>query len=274
MKIIICFFSVLFLFGTLTSETEATIIDTPLPAFTDPASPWTSLADKSIITYAFKTSHDGILWDTEEKNAAYDAINLLDSYLPDQSFQETGDFTLRWAGSDFFKDWSDTGKYSDPGWNMKGEDFTDENGNNWWDPGEKFTDTNKNGIYDGPPLAVAYKHNNAPWDHDKFPNNEIYFNKNAPYGFSILGVDSDKYDFWTILLHEVIHMLACDDHATHKNEVMYESISMGERKYIQQSDLDILKKAGYKVIPEPSTNTLLIFGLLGLAWVCRKKIFL
>lgn len=211
----------------LTGSAWAIVIDNPPPAFDDPPSPWVSLADQPVITYAFKTSWDGITWSPEQKAIAYDAINTLDQAMPLQVFEETGDFTIRFAGDDFFRDWRDAGAYNHPGWDL----------------------TN--------PLAVAYKHNNGPWDHSKYPNNEIYINSRYPWSYSLTSVDPNAYDFWTVLLHEVIHMLACDAHATDPDEVMYESIGMGVRKTLKESDYDILRRAGY-TIPEPSLAGVII----------------
>lgn len=136
--------SIIFL-ASCGSVRAATLIDTTPPPFNDPPSPWVSLADQSVITYAFKTSWDGIVWSQEQKSFIYDAINQIDDVLTNQVFVESGDFTLRWAGSDFFRDWRDATHPQD-GWNLTGT------------------------------LAVAYKHNNGPWDPIKYPNNEIYFN--------------------------------------------------------------------------------------------------
>jgi len=143
----------------------------------------------------------------------------------------SSDFTMRWAGSDFFRNWRDTGKYSDPGWNLTGA------------------------------LAVAYKHSNGPRDASKYPNNEIYFNTGYSWSFRIDGVDPGGFDFWTVFLHETIHMLACDNQATHENEVMYPTIEIGARKYLQDSDRSILEKAGY--VPEPGSWVLVGAGCNG-----------
>lgn len=96
------------------------------------------------------------------------ATGELDAGLLDQTFVESGDFTLRWAGSDFFKDWRDGGSYTASGWNMGQRGDT----------------------YDAP-LAVACKHDNGSWkglkneagDQERYPNNEIYFNQRHPRSF-------------------------------------------------------------------------------------------
>ena len=206
-----------------------------------------SLAGQPVITYAFKTSADGSEWTAEQKSSAYAAINCLDGVLPLQSFVESNDFTVRWGGADFFKDWrskdangNPSGTYSAPGW-----DFT--------------------GI-----LACAYKHNNGPWDANLYPNNEIYINQNQPWNFDANGPAPGKYDLYTVLLHEIIHMLACDAHAGDPNEVMYETVELGVRKDLQESDLQILRNAGYLVVPEPVSAVLLVSGGLML-WVRRRK---
>jgi len=226
----------------------AIMIDNPPPAFPVPPSPWHTLANEPVITYTFKTSWDGIGWTQEKKAVVYDAISYLDRCLPNQVFEESGDFTIRWAGSDFFKDWRDSGQYSAAGWDLTGA------------------------------LAVAYKHGNGPWDPVKYPNNEIYFNTCPPWSFSLFGVDPNGYDYWTVLLHEIIHMLACDAHAVHPEEVMYPSIGKGQRKSIQQTDLDILMNSGYTttapppIIPEPGTIILIGGALIGFVGVVRRRL--
>jgi hypothetical protein len=222
-------------------------IDPPLPAPGpgDPPSPWHSLASQQTITFAFMTSWDGITWSEMIKTTALAAIADLDNQaLPYHSLAEGNtDFTLRWAGADFFRDWRDDGAYTDPGWDL----------------------TN--------PLAVAYKHNNGPWDHGKYPNNEIYFNTGYDWSYSLFSVDPAKYDFWTVLQHEIIHMLACDAHAIHPDEIMYPTIDKGIRRYIQESDKDILRDSGYT--PEPGTIAYVVIGLVLLAanrrrWTARQ----
>ena len=87
---------------------------------------------------------------------------------------------------------------------------------------------------------------------EKYPNNEIYINITQPFHFdAATPPPADKYDFLTVALHEMIHMLACDAHATHENEVMYETLGKGQRKMLQESDKQILRNAGYNVVPEP-----------------------
>jgi hypothetical protein len=55
-------------------------------------------------------------------------------------------------------------------------------------------------------------------------------------------------------------MLACDTHAVHPEEVMYETVEIGTRKGLQDSDLAILMNANYTV-PEPCTAALLGLSL-------------
>jgi len=215
-------------------------IDPPLPAPGpgDPASPWHSYASQPVITFAFMTSWDGLMWSDVMKTSALAAIGDLDDQaLPYHTITEGNtDFTMRWAGADFFKDWRPENGSTNPGWDL----------------GPKA-----DGSFI---LAVAYKHNNGPWDHSRYPNNEIYFNSSAPWSFNPFSVDPNSWDFWTVLQHEVIHMLACDDHAGHADEVMYATVDIGIRKYLQESDKEILRKAGY--IPEPGTAGLFVIGVL------------
>lgn len=172
------------------------------------------------------------------KTSALAAIGDLDNQaLPYHTLAEGNtDFTMRWAGADFFTDWSQKPGYGNPGWNLGPK------------PNGSFI------------LAVAYKHNNGPWDRNKYPNNEIYFNSGAAWSFNPFSVDPNSWDFWMVLQHEVIHMLACDEHAEHPDEVMYATVSMGIRRYLQESDKEILRKAGY--IPEPGTSGLFMIGVL------------
>ena len=73
------------------------------------------------VSYQFQTSWDGIVWTEEEKDSARAALDFLSGYfLAPSVFVEVlssatpvlltpagkpADFTLRWAGNDFFKDW-------------------------------------------------------------------------------------------------------------------------------------------------------------------------
>jgi hypothetical protein len=222
---------------------EPILIDDPPPSQLagDPPSPWHSLAGQPIITFALMTSWDGIIWSGEMTQAALDSISYLDQDgLPYNSLaQGNTDFTMRWGGTDFFKDWRSAGKYSAAGWNL----------------------TNA--------LAVAYKHNNGPWDPVKYPNNEIYFNTGYTWSFGLSSVDPNGYDFWTVLQHEVIHMLACDSHAVHDDEVMYPTVAKGVRKYLQDSDKKILSDAGYS--PEPGTLGLAASALVLLLIAMRRR---
>ena len=224
-------------------------IDSPLP--TDPSippSPWVSLGNQPVITYTFMTSWDHVGWTEAQKAPMRAAIKTIDGVLPNNTFTETGDFTVRWGGADFFKDWRSrdehgdldlTGPYSAAGWDLS------------------------------TPLAVAYKHNNGPWDANTYPNNEIYVNSSYPWHMDPgTPPPADKYDLVSVLMHEIIHMLACDTHAVHPDEVMYATIGMGERKSIQDSDLQILMSANYTV-PEPFTAGLLALG--GLVLVRRRR---
>jgi hypothetical protein len=251
--------------GMWAGPAEAALIDVPLPPFADPPSPWFSRASQPVVTFQFMTSWDGIVWTQAQKDSFIAGASEIDNELPlntivVQSPTERAipDFTARWAGADFFKNWRNTGSYSHPGWAMGSEPYTDSNANGRWDPGEPFTDENGNGSYNEAPLAVAYKHNNGPWDRSKFPNNEIYVNSAYPWSFDPNTVDPNSFDLRSVLMHEIMHMLACDDHASHENEVMYESIGKGVRKTIQDSDRAYLRGAGYTVIPEPSAAFLML----------------
>jgi hypothetical protein len=234
---------------------SAAIIDRPLPILEGQTSPWQSLANESFVTFAFKVGYGGLTWNLDQQTVVRGATGELDAGMLDQTFVESGDFTLRWAGSDFFRDWRDGGWYTDGGWNMGQRGST----------------------YDAP-LAVAYKHDNGPWkgwkneagDQERYPNNEIYFNSLHPWSFRLDGVDAGKYDFWSVALHEIIHMLACDNHATDPGEVMYESIGAGVRKTMKDSDWQILRDAGYRIIPEPTSWVLMGAGLI-LMEFCRRR---
>jgi hypothetical protein len=202
------------------------------------------------IPYYFKTSWDGVSWTTEQKDSARGALDYLGSFFVDQpAFVEQDspdDFSIRWAGEDFFKDWGESG--------------------NW--------DLNLAGG-----LAVAAKSqigSDAPWDKEKYPLGEIYFNKNYAWHFNPLtdpeeGDPNDpidgEFDFWSILLHEAIHILCVNKHATDPDAVMYPSFSDGQRRWeIKEADKQLLREAGYEIIPAPGSMpiSLLALGLLAL----------
>lgn len=219
------------------------------------------------IKFTFMTSWDGIGWSEEQKNSARDGFAYLSSFFSSQpAFQEEAgpdDFTIRWAGEDLFKNWA--------------EPYEDANGNGKYDEGEKYKDTNGNGKRDNfdkwnysDALAFAVKprpDNSTPWDQRTYPYNEVYFNTKYDWHYNPLtnpaegDPDNDEdgeFDFWSVLLHETIHMMCVDGHAEHSDEVMYAYISDGQRKWeLKESDKEMLRKAGYS-IPDASTPTLLM----------------
>jgi hypothetical protein len=228
------------------------------------------------VYYEFKTSWDGITWTAPQKRSARRALDYLSGAFPeDVVFVETigpaapgaaarttasapPDVTLRWAGGDFFKDWT----AANPGF-FQG-----------WTEAQKKPYRMQN--YFG--LAVKPDPSrpvNLPWDTQKYPVNEIYFNTQEAWNYNPFIVDEFALDFWSILLHEMIHMMSVGKHAVHRDEVMYAEIEYGERKWeLKQSDLDLLKDAGYQVssyplpisaIPLPAPALLLISALASLA---------
>jgi hypothetical protein len=204
------------------------------------------------ISYKFNTSFDGIEWTEEEKLAVRQDINYLGSFFEQQPafVEEYPDITLRWAGDDFFSNW---GKVPVDGFQL---------------------DLNLTGA-----LGFAAKPIFTPpaeWK-DKYPLGEIYFNKNKKWHFDQNNLPAnDEYDFSTVVLHELIHMLSVNTHSDDKTEVMYKGLKPGEtRRVIQQSDKDLLKKAGYdlRIAPEPSsTLSLLALGTLGAASTLKRKL--
>ena len=71
-------------------------------------------------------------------------------------------------------------------------------------------------------------------------------------------------------------MLSVNTHSDDKTEVMYKGLKPGEtRRVIQQSDKDLLKKAGYdlRIAPEPSSTLILLaLGTLGAASTLKRKL--
>lgn len=206
------------------------------------------------VYYEFRTSWDGIAWSEDQKNSARSAISYLGGFFVDQpAFTEQStpdDFSLRWAGADLFKDW---GMY----------------GGNSWDYSTA--------------LAFAVKprpDNSTPWSQALYPYNEIYFNSTYKWHFNPFTPPAEgdpandidgEFDFWSILLHETIHMLSVQGHAPHSDEVMYESISDGQRKWeLKASDKQMLRQAGYN-IPEPSSVLLVVAGVIALTVTTRMR---
>ncbi|MCA9428524.1 MAG: hypothetical protein KC994_25820, partial [Candidatus Omnitrophica bacterium] len=178
------------------------------------------------IPYEFRTSDRA--WTQEEKDSAIAALEYLGSFFVTQPafFQQDSpdDFSLRWAGSDIFSDHTTKPGFNNPGW-----DYSDA-------------------------LAIAVKPrdpNTVPWDEQTYPQNEIYFNTAINWHFDPFtdpnegdanDDDDGEFDFWTVLIHEAIHMLCVDDHAEHEDEVMYAYLSDGERRWeLKESDLDLLR---------------------------------
>lgn len=218
------------------------------------------------IYYEFRTSWDGIQWTEEQKESVRGALEYLGSFFtaetPFEELDTPDDFSIRWAGADFFKD-------QGPGWTIGGQPLD----SNWKDA-----------------LAVAFKSTVQPpagFDETKYPKGEIYFNTQYNWHYNPFtppeeGLPDDpnnkasytdgEFDFWSILLHETIHMMCVEEHAVHENEVMFGSISDGEQKYIiRDSDKDLLRDAGYPIIPEPGSLLTLGGGLLGLTGMAIRR---
>lgn len=69
----------------------------------------------------------------------------------------------------------DTDGNANAGLNFPMEIFTDNNGNNWWDPGEPFIDSNGNGWWDADPVACPPDQSLPPIDarYNVFWNTEV-----------------------------------------------------------------------------------------------------
>jgi hypothetical protein len=154
------------------------------------------------------------------------------------------DFTLRWAGADFFRNWGQVQRTDNGA--MVSLDLTGAEG---FSAKEIFI----------PP---------ADWA-GKFPMNEIYFNVDRNWHYNpFTPPGPDEWDFPTALLHEVIHMLSVNGHSDDPDEVMYGGLQVGERRIeIKESDKDLLRGAGYDLriggnVPEPGTVWLLGSGFL------------
>jgi hypothetical protein len=226
------------------------------------------------IPYSFRTSWDGIIWTDEQKVSARGAISYLGTFFIDEPafFEQASpdDFTIRWARGDFFRDWG-TGTFLGYPIDLN--------------LGEK-PDGSKT-------LAFAAKPGieNPPWPVEKYPLNEIYLNADIRWHYNPFtppeegdpNIHNDgEFDFWSVLLHEVIHMLSVNTHASDPKEVMFAEYSDGEQKYeLKQSDIDLLRRAGYKVslearsrrVPEPtSTLSLFSLGILGAGATLKRKV--
>lgn len=221
------------------------------------------------VHYAFMTSWDGIEWTEQQKSVARTAIAHLGAqFLFSVPFVEitggtsagTGSedgppapkvpaFTLRWAGGDFFRDWPAT----DPEF-FEG---TGEQERKKFDFSDHFALTYK-GDSESPPRV--------PWPHAHYPINEIYFNTGEVWGFNPFFVDEFKLDFWTVLMHEVVHMMSVEQHSDNPDDLMYREIEYGQRKWPRAGDRALLRNAGYAMIPLPASGMLLLSVLaLGVA---------
>jgi len=209
------------------------------------------------VTYTFMTSWDGIQWTAEQKDSARLAFDYLESFFVTQpalvELPGPDDFTMRWAGADFFKDQGT--------WTLNGQPIDMD-------------------LSDGP--AVATKKGLVPpagWDLVKYPMNEIYFNSEVDWHYNPLtdpdegdpAVDDDgEYDFWSVLLHETIHMYCVNYHSTDPNAVMYGYFSDGERRWtMTDADRKLLREAGYPMVPVPPAVLLGAVGLV--AWLKRRN---
>lgn len=210
------------------------------------------------VTYTFMTSWDGIQWTAEQKDSARLAFDYLESFFVTQpalvELPGPDDFTIRWAGPDFFKDQGT--------WTLNGQPIN----------------MNLTGA-----LAVATKKGLVPpvgWDLEKYPMNEVYFNEQYKWHYNPLtdpdegdpGVDTDgEFDFWSVLLHEGIHMYCVNYHSTDPTAVMYKSLSDGERRWtLTEADRKLLRDAGYSMVPVPPAVFLGALGLGLVGWLKRR----
>lgn len=194
------------------------------------------------VSYRFMTSWDGVQWNPNQMTTTRAGMANLNEYFQDQpairEFEAAQDFTMRWAGPDFFKNQGT--------WKLNGNDINMD-----------LTGA----------LAVATKRGlTAPpgWDSEKYPLNEIYFNSSYAWNFDTsANPPAGQYDFVSVLLHEVIHMLCVNYHATNSNSVMYATFGTGERRTtLTEEDKQLLRNAGYKIVPAPGTVALLAFGCI------------
>ena len=222
----------------------------PLPTMTVPA------------TYKFV---DNRPWTDEEKKVVREALREWDVWICNtQTFVEvtgdTWDLSLRWGGSDLFRNWRDVPGYNYPGWDLT-------TANAMWTP-----DTL-----------------NPPWDTNTYPKKEIYFNSTRPWY-----VDPDpttdepvpvaKYDLLTIAKHEIGHGLGIKGDwgntnvwptppaGTSSDEVMWDVTPKGVRKHLKPSDIEALRALNtYHVVPEPSALLALGSGLIALAGAAIRR---
>jgi hypothetical protein len=202
------------------------------------------------VTYQFMTSWDGIQWTGEQMTSTREGLAYLNGFFINQpaikEFEGVENVTIRWAGADFFKNQGT--------WKLNGNDI----------------DMDLTGA-----LGVATKRGLVPpdgWDSDKYPLNEIYFNTQYQWSFSYwTNPLPGQYDFWSILQHEMIHMLCVNSHATNPNSVMYGTFSAGERRWtLTEEDKQMLRIAGYQIIPAPGSVALVALGCTA-AWRGRRR---
>ena len=212
---------------------------------------WPTLPPEPL-TLPIPYTFDGGGWTTDQKDSGRAALSYLGSWFVGQpAFVEEAspsDFSIRWGDAGFFKDWGMHGVW----------------------------DLNFAGA-----LAVAAKPAigaNAPWDQKVYPLGEIYFNPAYRWHFNPFTKPEEgdpakhtdgEFDFWSILLHETIHMLSVNQHAAHSDEIMFATFSDGEQRWaLKESDRKLLIGGGYDIrsipIPEPGTLSLLGLGVAGL----------
>ncbi|MBB1075728.1 PEP-CTERM sorting domain-containing protein [Rhodoferax sp. 4810] len=241
------------------AHSVATLLVTSLPVLADviPIDPsWPALSPAPL-TLPIPFTFDGGGWTDAQKESGRAALSYLGSWFVGQpAFKEEAspsDFSIHWGDAGFFQDWGVHG-----GW-----------------------DLNFSGA-----LAIAAKSaigENAPWDKNKYPLGEIYFNPAYRWHFNPFTAPDEgdpanptdgEFDFWSILLHETIHMLSVNTHAIHSDEVMFAMFSDGERRWtIQESDRQLLIGAGYDIraTPMPEPGTLALVSMAAVILLARRK---
>ena len=79
------------------------------------------------------------------------------------------------------------------------------------------------------------------WFVDKTPYDDAEFLVGQDEELQTRGVAGDRFDLLTVVVHEMLHLLGIE-HSSLEDDIMYESLTLGQRKRLSQTNVDDIVK--------------------------------